>query len=569
MIFWTVKSPKLGLLATSLLLVCVQGGCSNAQVGSQVLEGGEQPPVPGNTYPPFGFTPFPYAFDAAAIERTYEIAKTEGGIYAIQRDNGIPWYEALNDLPYPRKVQDTWQDYVNRKPTNVPVYLALAPLGEDRETLIYGSEGSAKREFFVGRKLNDADVKTAYTKYVLKAVEIFNPDYLNIGVEVGELAHRKPRLWKQFEELYLHVAREVKAAHPDVMIGISFGLHSFLENGVVERSATLIENSDYVGFSFYPYMSPFHERFGAAPLPAPPQQWRAPLEKVRSLLNKPIAICETGYTSTPVTVPAHKLQFMGSETLQSQYVGELADFASRDGYLFVVWFMPVDYEKLFESIPKGDGTYLIWQNIGIFDKNLKKKPAWETWHSVQTGTRVSEIDGSHSNTDPMPVEVVPETSGGFQIRYTSINPVFQGSESDVISIRNADDALGNVSSDEQYLNWSYNYKIGRPQYMMCPVPENALSEPTKISFFLRSNREETVLLQVEEKRGEAFYAVLRPTTEWTRITLAFESFTPSPEKRQEGVLNTAAIAQILFADMGGSDGATGSRTVDIGAIRIY
>ena len=577
------------LLATSLVIFGVLVGCSFSQVAGKTSHdhaASATAPVASGSYPPFGFTSFPYSFDIEAIERTHQIARDHGGIYAIHRDNGIPWYEALNDLPYPKKVQDTWRDYKNRRPKGMPVYLGLGPLGEDRETLIHGSEGSQKPGIFNGRKLDDAEVIKAYTQYVFKAMENFDPDFLNLGIEVGELAYRNPRAWGQFATLYSTVAAQVKAKYPDVSIGISFGLHTLLEDGVLERSAVVIDKSDYIGLSFYPYMSQFHERYGASPLPAPPQEWRGPLEKLNALVNKPIAICETGYSSVPVAVPKHKLSFAGSPALQDQYLGELADFASRDGYLFVVWFMPVDYNKLFESLPQGDGTYLIWQNIGLYDKDLNEKPALKTWDSINKGVRVAGaapvgrpeiMREKRPNNFERPSEPIKEPTvagnngrnGGHVIRFDGNAAGFQGSKHDDLKPMAAEPRNTASNINQPYLRWSFTYNKKRPQYIAKEVGAEFFANRSSISFPLKSNQSGAILLQLEERNGEAFFVVLKPTEAWELIELDFSTFALSQETRKDGKLTANQIVKILIADLGGqTDGASGNRHVDIGSITI-
>ncbi len=550
-----------------LLVVCIASSCSAMQLadspGSDTGTNGPAPAASG-PYPPFGFSPFPFAATVEAIDRTYEIARDNGGLYVIHRDNGIPWYEALNNLPFPKKVRNDWKDYARRRPRNMPFYLGLSPLGEDRETLVYASEGSKKPKIFNGRDLDDREVIQAYTNYVFKAIEVLDPDYLNLGIEAGELAYRKPREWSKFVTLYSSVARAVKAKYPEISIGISFGLQTFLEKGVAERSQSLIDQSDFIGISFYPYMSQFHERFGTAALPSPPQQWRDPLEKLRAIATKPIAICETGYTSNPVTVPKYRLSMNGSLQLQQEYLQELADFASRDSYLFVVWFMPVDYEQLFETIPKGDGVYLLWQNIGLFDRNLSAKPAWRTWQTI-VGKSGPVPYAPHAPKNTAPGDT--STSAGYTIGFNSGLDGISGSPKDKLKTVDVAGDAGIPNTVTQAIDWSYGYKKGRWQYITKEIPAGALANNKSLTVYIRSSRPDSLLLQLSESGGEGFFAAITPTTNWTSITIPFNKLTVANDSRQDGKLVPATIRKLLIADTGGvSDGTTGRRWVQIGQI---
>ena len=550
-----------------VLMLCTSCSYSATQLAESSGPDQGAPPAAGS-YPPFGFTTFPYAATMEAVDRTHEIARDNGAIYAIHRDNGIPWFEALNNKPYPKKVRESWEDYARRRPSNVPVYLALSPLGEDRETLIYASEGSKKPNIFKNSDLNDKDVIRAYKNYVFKAIEIMDPDFLNLGIEAGELAYRKPREWAKFTELYFEVARDVKREYPNLSIGISFGLQTFLEAGVVERSQALIDKSDFIGISFYPYMSSFHERYGAAPLDAPPQEWRKPLAKLHAIATKPIAICETGYTSKPVEVPKHRLSMNGSPSLQQTFLQELGSIASRDNYAFVIWFMPVDYDRLFDTLPPGDGTYRLWQNIGVYDKDLRAKPALDTWQAIIAGKSAPVAHVPRPSNKPSPPT---KESGSAEILAFNNGPNgFLGSSKDDVKSIATQGSSSLPSTITHSLDWSYKCKKGRWQYIQREIEKGSLANTQSVTLYLKSNQTGPILMQLEEQNGEAFFSVLMPSTNWAKYTIPFKDLDLSEETRKNGKLSANTIKKILFADTGAvSEGATGKRTVQIGRIEFH
>ena len=49
-----------------------------------------------------GFTPFPYDDSLQAVNETYQNVLDDGDVILIHFDNGVPWNEALNDLPFLR-----------------------------------------------------------------------------------------------------------------------------------------------------------------------------------------------------------------------------------------------------------------------------------------------------------------------------------------------------------------------------------------------------------------------------------------------------------------------------------
>lgn len=513
----------------------------------------------GNTYPPFAFSTFPYDFTAEAIHHTNEIADEWSGVYVVQLDNGIPWSEALNDAPYPQKVRETWDDYRGRAPKTNPVYLALAPLGEDRETLIRASEGSKHPDRLKGLSLDHKDLKTAYTNYALRAVKEFSPTYVNLGLEAGELAFRNPKRWPEFISLYKAVRNTLKESHPDLQIGISFGLQSLMESSVQKRIIPIIEASDFIGISFYPYMSKFHERFGTSALPSPPEQWRAPLRFLRDFSDIPIAICETGYSSNDISLRNYRLSLSGSPTLQQQYLRELAEIARRDSYLFVVWFMPIDYEKLFEKLPKGDGSYLLWQNIGLFDQHLTEKPAWADWKAIRQS----------SEPQPVPTQTNKHTKL-LSLGFDHSQQLFTGSSSDLVTLaRRPDGKLPHSNTGESVMKWSFDYKKSRWQWIAKTVSKGTFSSRSQISFQLKSDQTGPILFQLEESDGESFYTLLNPGESSVLVELSISDFLPDPSKKRDGVLNLDTINKIMFADAGAvTEHASGSRNIWIGDIAV-
>ena len=65
--------------------------------------------------------------------------------------------------------------------------------------------------------------------------------------------------------------------------------------------------------------------------------------------------------------------------MQAEYVRELFEIAARDRYAFVIWFLAVDYDKLYARMPPGSEAMQLWRNIGLLDGELRPKPAWDVW----------------------------------------------------------------------------------------------------------------------------------------------------------------------------------------------
>jgi hypothetical protein len=359
-----------------VILPTVMSGCLNDETSTSDTDGSPTSQVL------FGFVPFPYDLTLEAINKVHEVILPNSNLYVRHGDGCLPWEQTLSGEPFPEWLIDDWNDTLERIPDTHTVYISVTPTDVERVNLApaCGEDESTPADIpeeLKGARFNDPLVKEAYLNYVRRAVEHFNPSYINIGIEISELALREPEKWPEFEELYDFVFSEIKAESPGIKIGAEFVLQSLLLPRVADMVKPLVERSDYVGISFYPYGSEFGEFFGAPPLPDPPAQWQEPLAWLRTYTDKPVAIAETGYTTKNQIVG--EITFPGNEALQKDFLEDLVKFAKEDNYIFVVWFVPVDYERLLEKLPGHPETSLIWVNAGLFDANVQPKPAWEEW----------------------------------------------------------------------------------------------------------------------------------------------------------------------------------------------
>jgi hypothetical protein len=519
--------------------------------------------------PLFGFTPFPYDATAQAVARTQEILREGATIHAIHMDDGIPWEELLEGRALPKRVQKEWDDLARAVPPGRPVYLGLAPLAKDRKSL---AQGKGEKDFLALpwslklAALDDDKVKSAYLEYARRAVVHFKPAYLNLGIEAGELASRDPKRWPQFEALYRHVAGALKRDFPQLKIGISFGLQGLRKPETAQRVRALVEASDYIGLSFYPHASPFGERFGEPALGEGAQAWREPLEWVRAFTKKPIAICETGYLSNTVAVKSFNLQLKGDIDLQTQYVRELAQFAERDDYLFVVWFLAVDYDRLFERMggaTAANDVNLLWRNIGLWTGDVKPKPAWEEWkravagrsegappRSLPAAANQAPVVAAATTKPAAPEPSATRTDSAAEVGFTAARQLFQTSP-------NGEAAL----EPDAGMRWSYAYKKDEWSWAARDLGLTLRANTQRVKLRLRSDRPGALFVQLEESSGETFFAMVNPGKDWTDVLLDLSSLKPDPAKRKDGVLQPERIVKLLLADPAGRDKVDGRRSV--------
>ena len=330
----------------------------------------------------YGMTPFPYDFTPESSKKTHDMVAAYGHIYAIHYDDGVPWDVALAGKPWPKKMQedlDLWRQRTRGADT---IYLGLAPLKLDRKSLAKAAKGTSTLSNWDKLDLDSPEIMKAYLNYDRRLVKNYEPDYLNIGIETGNMAHNDPQRWPKFEKFYLYVLSNLKKEWPDLKIGFSSTVGDLMKPGVGDRVRKIVDESDYIGLSFYPYGYTDAEQKAGTALTTAPDQWRKPLEWVQNYTDKPIAICETGFTTESFRLDVFGLNLHGDGELQAQYLKDLARIAEQDEYLFVIWFLMVDYDRLYKYIPDPYGIMKLWRNTGLWDSNLKPKPAWAIWKEL-------------------------------------------------------------------------------------------------------------------------------------------------------------------------------------------
>ena len=495
----------------------------------------------------FGVSTFPFGPSPAAIEQTFRVAEELSDIYVVQLDNGVPWGEAAADMRFPPAVQRKWRELSAYAPSGRPVYLALAPLGEDRVSLAASSEGSSSPERFRKASFDDPQVVKAYTIYAQRAVRFFKPTYLNLGVENGDLAYRRPSEWSSYVALIGQVMAALRPEFPTLKIGISFGLQSLMEKATAERARQIIDLSDYVGISFYPYMSPFQEKFGLSPLPPPPDQWRVPLDWLRSFADKPIAICETGYNTHDVSLPKWRIQMTGSEAAQKDYLSDLGKYAKRDGYIFAIYYLPVDIGPLVETLPEPARQLAsMWRENGLFDPNLTPKPALDVWKAI-LGAKYEP-----PAKDLAAAPRTPDAPAQKEVASPRLETVvgFKRDEDLCQSPSPAQVSLVDTGVGAKAMEWQF--PAGTQKWTWCarPAPAGGFPSGDGMRFRIRSDVDGPVFLEMKAASGDAYFTIVEARRDWRDINLRWSDFGAEPNKGSSGSLKPGAITNIVLADEG-------------------
>jgi len=551
-------SRSLRRVTRLLLIVTAAAGLAACQATAPIIPSATAAEsTNGSMETRFGFTPFPYDSTPKAVARTQKIVEDAGNLYALHFDGCIPWRELIDNEPFPRYFQDDWTRLKNNIPADDAVYVGIAPLAKDRRTPAPACAARQGEAADMPRELRDARLDNpvlmaAYLRFVQRAVAQFEPDFLNVGIEVDGLAAHEPRDWQRFEKLFDHVRVAIKREHPTLPIGVSMNPQMLMDEKVGERAHALVERSDYLGLSFYPYASPMAERYGAPPLGSGDERWTRVFDWAARYTDKPVGICETAFITNEVYLKQYDLRMRGDVPSQTKYVRALVNRAKADGYLFVVWFLAVDYDKLYARMPDNPGkeVNLLWRNSGLLDGELRPKPAFAEWKRAVDG---AQLPAAASVAAPAPSEPA-STSPGARIGFAGASDLFGCPGDDVALDPEVKPANGGPS-----MRWRFRYG-GDWKWCAREVDGNSLKDADSLSLWVRSDAAGPLFLTIEERGGEAFFAVLEVGATWKRIELQLSDLSVDKNKRRDGQLTAEKISKLVLADPGAAKDK-GRRTI--------
>jgi hypothetical protein len=507
----------------------------------------------------FGMTPFPYDFTEEAVRNTAEIIARDADMFAIHLDECVPWGSLFSGKGLPSEQRKKWADLKSQIPAGHAVYVGLAPLKEDRETLALACNDDMPAAMR-GAGFDSTAVKKAYLNYVREAVTTFNPQFLNIGIEVEGIAARRAHEWPAFERLFEHVKESIQRDNPNIKIGVSLTLHALLVPRIANTVKPLVEKSDYLGLSVYPYASSFGEAHGYPPLGEGVDRWRNQLTWVRSYTSKPIAIAETGFTTKDINLAQYGLKMSGNVDDQAAYVHDLIRLSKYDDYLFVVWFLPVDYERLYTKMPKTPGVEinLLWRNIGLYDSDLSPKKALKEWRAFRnlSAADIAEVDQWQTKALADPPKPKTSMPKGVKLGFSSKGDLLTCAPGTSVNFAEGvgpDSALSGM-------RWKFTYQ-GDWQWCLKDLKGVDLSATKGIYMWVRSDRAGTLFVNLDTSDGEGYFSTAQVGTGWSMINIPYSELIPDPDKKKDGKFRGRDVTQLLIADAGAGAGATGVRNV--------
>lgn len=344
-------------------------------------------PLPAQRPFHMGFTPFPYAISQPAVDYTYATIASNADLIAHHFDNGVPWPEALSGAPFSAQVQGDWAFRRAQVPPGSALYLSVTPINLARDGLaLYRGEAEdmplpAPWDTY---DFDHPDVMTAYLNYVTRAVDFFQPDYLNIGIEANLLMKVAPQRWAAYATLHQATYTALKERYPHLFIFVSLtGIdlipgYTDANPGDQQRAlADLIDHTDILALSVYPYFT----RYMTASIPD------AIFNELAALTDKQLAIAETGYPAETFSISGGGLTLTleGTPEKQAAWARYVLESAAQHNMAFVINFVLRDYDDLWLAIGGRDDLTIAWRDTGLFAGDGSERPAlavWREWLAV-------------------------------------------------------------------------------------------------------------------------------------------------------------------------------------------
>ncbi|TMM58091.1 hypothetical protein FEE95_01300 [Maribacter algarum] len=331
-----------------------------------------------------GFTAFPYDLSKEAQLETYQKVTSVSDIFLTHLDHGVPWDEALNDLPFPTEVQNTLDATKSGLATNTKILLTATPTDQLRKSLngYWNNEGSHQLlpVFWQGKSFDDPDVIAAYIKYCKRVIESVQPDYFAYAIEANAAFRYDDAGFENFLSLAETVYISLKSDYPDLPIFLTLQDRSFenTHQELLETSKRLLQHSDYVAMSTYPFLDYSNLQRDANP-DLFEDNW---LQDFRNLDSaKPFAISETGFCAEDLTIPNLGVNIKASETWQNEYMNKLFNSANNLNAEFVAWFVFRDYDQLYDKTPNPPDILKVWRDNGLLDGAGNQRQAYQTWRN--------------------------------------------------------------------------------------------------------------------------------------------------------------------------------------------
>lgn len=326
-----------------------------------------------------GFSTMSYEMTMSGVESTYDFIATYGDIYSEQIEDPIPWEHLMSNDSIPYSIQQDWYKRAERKTNSQKLLLSIGLLNVARTDLQISPEGNTP----VYNKMYDTHIVNAYTRYASTLIDIFNPNYVVLAMEVNDLLINAPEKWGEYKTLISIIRENIQQSFPNIALSESISLHNWIthytqnEHELVEEIANYANMSDFVSISFYPFFKYMNTT----------TEFTQAFNFLQNKSEKPIAIVETNYIAETLELPSYNITIPAQETEQYVYLETLLSMAQKDNYLCVIWWAHRDYDNMISYYPDDlQELASIWSRSGLLTRDGEKRKIfylWEEWFTKQ------------------------------------------------------------------------------------------------------------------------------------------------------------------------------------------
>jgi hypothetical protein len=288
---------------------------------------------------------------------------TDADVFAIHQEfYGVPWDAfAAGDSPPPGWAAEMSSLAGTARSAGKQVFLSVSPLDGDRSSLaprvrvVNGTEvveSGWAPHCWDARTAPDGQTWTdAYVRYVQWMVDTFQPEFLNVGIELNLWDVQCPAAWDGVVDVVnaaydaAKSRRPATPVFPSIQIDALYGLApgscpAGVDAGACYETAyshLARVKRDRFAVSSYPYL-------GAVPsLDALPADW---FTRAARRGGERVLIAEAGWLSMPMVVQASNgacfTALTSDETLEAAYLGRLLSDAQGAGMDLVTWIADRD-----------------------------------------------------------------------------------------------------------------------------------------------------------------------------------------------------------------------------------
>lgn len=334
-----------------------------------------------------GVNPFPYELSAEAVEATQLWILDNTDLVSIKLDEGVPWQEALeNKNSYDPGFEGSL-DWKGKKPVDKKVFLSMTPLNKEKTGMANyrgALENMPNPEPWNKKDLDDPQVAKAYLNFCREMIRRFKPDYMAYGIEVNNLI-KTPAKWKLFVPFARDIYITLKKENPRLPLILTLSTETATdpEQASMQRKqiGEILPFTDLIAVTAIPYIKE----------PNPAKIGKNYFAQMAALApQKPFAIAETAFLAEDVNVDigALHIERVGKAAWQADYLKFCFEEGVRHNAKFIVWMIPRDLDKLYETLPPIVREVLLpVRDTGLLDGAGQPRKSFELWSTWLKYTR--------------------------------------------------------------------------------------------------------------------------------------------------------------------------------------